>query len=177
MSHELRTPLNSLLILAKLLADNPDGNLTEKQIEFSQTIHAAGSDLLDLINDILDLSKVEAGKMELATTDVPLGDLRERIERAFRPVAEQKGLEFEVAVSGANVPPTIITDRQRLEQILRNLLSNAFKFTDEGRVTLTIGVGADGRPLHERAAQPRRRIVWRSSSRTPGSGSRTTSCA
>ena len=138
MSHELRTPLNSLLILAKLLSDNPEENLSEKQMEFAKTIHSAGSDLLDLINDILDLSKVEAGKMELATTDVPLGDLRERIERAFQPIAEQKGLEFEVAVSGANVPPAIHTDGQRLEQILRNLLSNAFKFTDEGRVGLRI---------------------------------------
>jgi HAMP domain-containing protein/CheY-like chemotaxis protein/signal transduction histidine kinase len=138
MSHELRTPLNSLLILAKLLADNPEDNLTEKQMEFAKTIHAAGSDLLDLINDILDLSKVEAGKMELATTDVPLGDLRERIERAFHPIAEQKSLEFEVSVSGANVPPAIHTDAQRLEQVLRNLLSNAFKFTDEGKVGLRI---------------------------------------
>ena len=138
MSHELRTPLNSLLILAKLLSDNPEENLSEKQMEFAKTIHSAGSDLLDLINDILDLSKVEAGKMELATTDVPLGDLRERIERAFLPIAEQKGLEFEVAVSGANVPPAIHTDGLRLEQILRNLLSNAFKFTDEGRVGLRI---------------------------------------
>ncbi len=144
MSHELRTPLNSLLILAKLLGDNPDGNLTQKQVEFSSTIHAAGSDLLDLINDILDLSKVEAGKMDLAATEIPLTELRERIERAFQPVAEQKRIGFEVTVSGANVPPTIVTDPQRLEQILRNLLSNAFKFTDEGGVTLTIEAGPTG---------------------------------
>jgi signal transduction histidine kinase len=138
MSHELRTPLNSLLILAKLLTDNPDGNLTQKQIEFAQTIHAAGSDLLDLINDILDLSKVEAGKMEISPTEVSLSELRERLERAFHPLAEQKRLEFEVAVHGANVPPSVLTDAQRLEQILRNLLSNAFKFTDRGRVALQI---------------------------------------
>jgi HAMP domain-containing protein/signal transduction histidine kinase/DNA-binding response OmpR family regulator len=138
MSHELRTPLNSLLILAKLLGDNPDENLTPKQIEFANTIHAAGSDLLDLINDILDLSKVEAGKMDIVPVEVSLGDLRERIERAFEPLAEQKRIEFEVAVAGANVPPTITTDAQRLEQILRNLLSNAFKFTDEGKVELRI---------------------------------------
>jgi HAMP domain-containing protein/CheY-like chemotaxis protein len=144
MSHELRTPLNSLLILARLLSDNTEQNLTDKQIEFANTIHAAGSDLLDLINDILDLSKVEAGKMEIAPTDISLSDLRERIERAFHPVAEQKGLEFEVAVAGANVPPTISTDAQRLEQILRNLLSNAFKFTDEGRVALRIEEGPTG---------------------------------
>ena len=144
MSHELRTPLNSLLILAKLLGDNPDGNLTPKQVEFSTTIHSAGSDLLDLINDILDLSKVEAGKMDLAASEIPLTELRERIERAFQPVAEQKRLAFEVAVSGANVPPTIVTDPQRLEQILRNLLSNAFKFTDDGGVSLTIEAGPTG---------------------------------
>ena len=144
MSHELRTPLNSLLILAKLLGDNPDGNLTPKQVEFSSTIHSAGSDLLDLINDILDLSKVEAGKMDLATSEIPLTELRERIERAFQPVAEQKRLAFEVTVSGANVPPTIVTDPQRLEQILRNLLSNAFKFTDDGSVSLRIEAGPTG---------------------------------
>jgi HAMP domain-containing protein/CheY-like chemotaxis protein/signal transduction histidine kinase len=144
MSHELRTPLNSLLILAKLLGDNPDGNLTPKQIEFSSTIHSAGSDLLDLINDILDLSKVEAGKMDLVASEIPLNELRERIERAFQPVAEQKRLAFEVTVSGANVPPTIGTDPQRLEQILRNLLSNAFKFTDDGSVSLTIESGPTG---------------------------------
>jgi HAMP domain-containing protein/CheY-like chemotaxis protein/signal transduction histidine kinase len=138
MSHELRTPLNSLLILAKLLSDNPEQNLTPKQIEFSQTIHAAGSDLLDLINDILDLSKVEAGKMEISPTEVSLGDLRERLQRAFQPIAEQKRLEFEVEIHGANVPPGILSDAQRLEQVLRNLLSNAFKFTDSGRVTLRI---------------------------------------
>ncbi|HET9675450.1 MAG TPA: response regulator, partial [Gaiellaceae bacterium] len=151
MSHELRTPLNSLLILAKLLTDNTEGNLSEKQIEFSQTIHSAGSDLLVLINDILDLSKVEAGKMELATRDIGLGDFRERLERAFEPLAVQKRLEFEVAVSGANVAPAINTDPQRLEQIIRNLLSNAFKFTDEGSVTLTIGEGPTGdRYMNER---------------------------
>jgi CheY-like chemotaxis protein/signal transduction histidine kinase/HAMP domain-containing protein len=144
MSHELRTPLNSLLILAKLLGDNPEGNLTPKQVEFSSTIHSAGSDLLDLINDILDLSKVEAGKMDLATSEIPLNELRERIERAFQPVAEQKRLAFDVIVSGANVPPTIVTDPQRLEQILRNLLSNAFKFTDDGSVSLTIEAGPTG---------------------------------
>jgi HAMP domain-containing protein/CheY-like chemotaxis protein/signal transduction histidine kinase len=151
MSHELRTPLNSLLILAKLLSDNTDRNLNDKQIEFAQTIHAAGSDLLVLINDILDLSKVEAGKMELATREIVLRDLRERLERAFAPMAAQKRLEFEVTVSGANVAPAIVTDPQRLEQILRNLLSNAFKFTDEGSVSLTIGEGPTGdRYMNER---------------------------
>src|SRR5438094_4751645 len=128
MSHELRTPLNSLLILAKLLSENAETNLTEKQIEYSRTIYSAGSDLLDLINDILDLSKVEAGKMEVRPDEVQLSDVREFAERTFRPLAEEKALEFAVEVKGANVPPTLVTDEQRLQQILKNLLSNAVKF-------------------------------------------------
>jgi HAMP domain-containing protein/CheY-like chemotaxis protein len=143
MSHELRTPLNSLLILAKLLSDNAESNLTAKQIEYSRTIYAAGSDLLDLINDILDLSKVEAGKMEVRPGEVQLSDVREFAERTFRPLAEEKALEFGVEVTGANVPPTIVTDEQRLQQILKNLLSNAVKFTDEGSVRLQIGVAGE----------------------------------
>src|SRR5437868_1110020 len=110
MSHELRTPLNSLLILAKLLQENPDGNLSEKQIEFSKTIHQAGSDLLELINDILDLSKVEAGKMDVSVSDVAVTELREYVERTFQPLAEQKGLELGVEIVGATIPPTIETD-------------------------------------------------------------------
>ncbi|MGE5689975.1 MAG: response regulator, partial [Pseudomonadota bacterium] len=137
MSHELRTPLNSLLILAKLLRDNPDGNLTEKQLEFAGTIHGAGTDLLELINDILDLSKVEAGKMEVAPADVPLTELRAFAERTFGPLADTKGLEFTVEIAD-DLPPSIHTDEQRLEQVLKNLLSNAFKFTDTGGVTLRI---------------------------------------
>jgi CheY-like chemotaxis protein/HAMP domain-containing protein/GAF domain-containing protein len=150
MSHELRTPLNSLLILAKLLQENPDGNLTEKQVEFANTIYSAGSDLLDLINDILDLSKVEAGRMDVNVSDVKLGDLREFVERSFRPVADDKTLSFEVDVHGANVPPTIETDEQRLQQILKNLLSNAFKFTEEGAVSLRIAL-AEGRQFASEA--------------------------
>jgi HAMP domain-containing protein/CheY-like chemotaxis protein/GAF domain-containing protein len=150
MSHELRTPLNSLLILAKLLADNPDNNLNEKQIEFANTIHSAGSDLLDLINDILDLSKVEAGRMGVNVEDVKLSDVRDFVERSFRPVAEDKALEFEIEVRGANVPPTIETDEQRLQQVLKNLLSNAFKFTEEGAVKLRVGV-AEGRQFASEA--------------------------
>jgi hypothetical protein len=144
MSHELRTPLNSLLILAKLLGENPDQNLNDKQIEFANTIYSAGSDLLDLINDILDLSKVEAGRMDVHVDDVKLSDLRDFVERAFQPVAEDKDLAFEIEVRGANVPPTIETDEQRLQQVLKNLLSNAFKFTDVGGVKLRIGI-AEGR--------------------------------
>src|SRR5436305_7781301 len=144
MSHELRTPLNSLLILAKLLGENPEENLSEKQIEFADTIYSAGSDLLNLINEILDLTKVEAGRMDVNVGDVRLTDLREFVERSFRPVAEDKELTFEIGVRGANVPPTIETDEQRLQQVLKNLLSNAFKFTDRGSVQLRVGV-AEGR--------------------------------
>jgi len=140
MSHELRTPLNSLLILAKLLGENPDTNLNEKQIEFANTIYGAGSDLLDLINDILDLSKVEAGRMDVNVGDVKLSDLRDFVERSFRPVAEDKSLDFEIEVHGANVPPTIETDEQRLQQVIKNLLSNAFKFTQSGGVNLRMGL-------------------------------------
>jgi signal transduction histidine kinase/CheY-like chemotaxis protein len=143
MSHELRTPLNSLLILSRMLAENGDGNLHPQQIEFAETIHAAGNDLLALINDILDLSKVEAGKMELNLGPLALVDLCEDVERAFRPVAEQNGLEFRIERDHA-LPPALVTDEQRLQQVLRNLLSNAFKFTQKGSVTLHIGPDEDG---------------------------------
>jgi signal transduction histidine kinase/CheY-like chemotaxis protein/HAMP domain-containing protein len=139
MSHELRTPLNSLLILAKLLSDNPDENLTDKQTEFARTIHRAGSDLLELINDILDLSKVEAGKMDVHTSPLEVRGLCETIEQTFLPVAEQKGLDFDVRVD-RETPPTVSTDEQRMRQVLRNLLSNAFKFTETGRITLHVSV-------------------------------------
>ena len=143
MSHELRTPLNSLLILSRMLAENGDGNLHPQQIEFAETIHAAGNDLLALINDILDLSKVEAGKMELNLGPLALVDLCEDVERAFRPVAEQNALEFRIERDHA-LPPALVTDEQRLQQVLRNLLSNAFKFTQKGTVTLHIGPDEDG---------------------------------
>jgi HAMP domain-containing protein/signal transduction histidine kinase/CheY-like chemotaxis protein len=138
MSHELRTPLNSMLILSRLLAENEDGLLTPRQVEFAQTIHSAGGDLLSLINDILDLSKVEAGRMELDLSPIALADICEDTERAFRPVAEQNQLEFTLELD-PNLPPAIVSDDQRLKQILKNLLSNAFKFTPEGGVTLSIG--------------------------------------
>ncbi|HEV7134415.1 MAG TPA: response regulator, partial [Gaiellaceae bacterium] len=142
MSHELRTPLNSLLILAKLLAENADKNLNDRQIEFAKTIHQAGADLLDLINDILDLSKVEAGKMDVNAGEVALGDIRDYVERTFRPLAQEKGLDLAVEIVGASVPPTVYTDEQRLQQVLKNLLSNAVKFTDTGAVTMRIEVAA-----------------------------------
>ncbi|SEG03728.1 Signal transduction histidine kinase [Actinacidiphila yanglinensis] len=137
MSHELRTPLNSLLILAKLLADNADANLSPKQVEFAETIHGAGSDLLQLINDILDLSKVEAGKMDVSPTRIALVQLVDYVEATFRPLTAEKGLDFSVRVS-PELPVTLHTDEQRLLQVLRNLLSNAVKFTDSGSVELVI---------------------------------------
>ncbi|MFI9361422.1 HAMP domain-containing protein [Kitasatospora sp. NPDC053057] len=137
MSHELRTPLNSLLILAQLLAQNATGNLTAKQVEYAGVIHSAGTDLLQLINDILDLSKVEAGKMELSPEPFAVRELLEYVESSFLPLADQKGLTFEVAVD-RSVPEELVTDQARLRQVLRNLLSNAIKFTDNGRVELRI---------------------------------------
>jgi signal transduction histidine kinase/CheY-like chemotaxis protein/CHASE3 domain sensor protein len=137
MSHELRTPLNSSLILAKLLADNSAGNLNDEQIRFAQTIYSAGNDLLHLINDILDISKVEAGKLELVVEDLPLRRVVENLGHTFGPMARQKQLQFSATVD-ANVPLTIHTDRQRLEQVLKNLLSNAVKFTESGAVSLHV---------------------------------------
>ena len=140
MSHELRTPLNSSLILAKILADNKPGNLTDEQVKFAQTISAAGKDLLALINDILDLSKIEAGKIEVSSETVMLAGTVDTLVKSFQPVAQEKGLGFEVAFdSGA--PERIETDPQKLGQILKNLLSNALKFTERGNVTLRISSG------------------------------------
>ncbi|MFD3825727.1 HAMP domain-containing protein, partial [Streptomyces sp. NPDC058625] len=145
MSHELRTPLNSLLILAKLLADNADGNLSPKQVEFAETIHGAGSDLLQLINDILDLSKVEAGKMDVSPTRIALVQLVDYVEATFRPLTAEKGLDLSVRVS-PELRATLHTDEQRLLQVLRNLLSNAVKFTDSGSVELVIRPARDDVP-------------------------------
>ncbi len=137
MSHELRTPLNSLLILAQLLAQNPTRNLTPKQVEYAGVIHSAGSDLLQLINDILDLSKVEAGKMDVAPERVSLHRLLDYVEATFHPLTTQKGLHFRVSTAGS-VPGELLTDDSRLRQVLRNLLSNAVKFTESGGVELHI---------------------------------------
>jgi signal transduction histidine kinase/HAMP domain-containing protein len=144
MSHELRTPLNSLLILSKLLLENERGNLSEKDLEFARTIHTAGTDLLQLISDILDLSKIEAGKMEILTDLVDVADVQAYVTRTFDPIAADKGLDFAIDAD-QSVPAAILTDEQRLEQILRNLLSNAFKFTEHGGVTLRIRRLPDGR--------------------------------
>ena len=149
MSHELRTPLNSLLILARLLAQNPGRNLTAKQVEYANVIHSAGSDLLQLINDILDLSKVEAGRMDVHPERFPLRALLEDVQATFQPLTAEKGLTFGVEAA-AEAPAEMFTDRQRLRQVLGNLLSNAVKFTVRGRVVLRVGLGVpapDGRPV------------------------------
>jgi len=139
MSHELRTPLNSLLILSKTLADNRDKNLTAEQVKFASTVYSSGNDLLALINEILDLSKVEAGKMPIDPQDIKITDMQEYLEQTFKPVAEHKGLKFEVEIA-AELPKKMFTDNSRLHQILKNLLSNAFKFTEQGKVVLHLGV-------------------------------------
>jgi len=141
MSHELRTPLNSLLILSQVLAENRDGNLTPEQVKFAQTVYTSGNDLLSLINEILDLSKVEAGKMPMIPKQFRLADVRDYLDQTFRHVAEQKGLSFEVQME-PQLPETAFSDLNRLQQILKNLLSNAFKFTAQGGVVLRVGRGA-----------------------------------
>ena len=143
MSHELRTPLNSLLILSKLLADNAQGNLNDKQVEFARTINSAGSDLLNLINDILDLSKIESGTVTIEVGEMPMQHLKQHMERTFRQLAADKGLDFNVQFDG-KLPQTIRTDEKRLQQIVLNLLSNAFKFTSKGSVTLGVRCAEGG---------------------------------
>lgn len=183
MSHELRTPLNSSLILAKLLADNREENLTEEQVKFAQTIYSAGNDLLNLINDILDISKVEAGKLELKPQELAVQHLASSLQSVFEPMAQQKKLAFKIDVDPAT-PNTIYTDRQRLEQILKNLLSNAIKFTDRGNISLRIstnehdqvsftvkdsGIGIDP-DMHEAIFAPFRQVDGTSSRRYGGTG-------
>ncbi|MCW6051681.1 HAMP domain-containing protein [Lyngbya sp. CCAP 1446/10] len=143
MSHELRTPLNSLLILARLLSDNPDGNLSSKQVEYTRTIYSAGTDLLELINDILDLAKIESGTMSVDIEQVLFGDLREHLDRTFRQIALDKKLSFKIELEAA-LPKGIYTDAKRLQQVLKNLLSNAFKFTERGEVKLGVEVVREG---------------------------------
>ncbi|MDB5053909.1 MAG: histidine kinase [Bacilli bacterium] len=142
MSHELRTPLNSMLILSQLLVENKDGNMLPKQIEFAHAIHTSGSDLIRLIDEILDLSKVEAGKIEIMPELVELSDLKENISRSFIFLANKKNLSFNIHVDD-EVPPNLYIDSYRVEQILNNLLSNAFKFTKQGGVTLAIALASD----------------------------------
>jgi CheY-like chemotaxis protein/HAMP domain-containing protein/GAF domain-containing protein len=143
MSHELRTPLNSLLILAEMLSDNADGNLTTKQREFAQTIYDSGTDLLSLINDILDMAKIESGTMTVEVSEVSFPELCDYVERTFRPVAENRDLQFTTEL-GDGLPRAVCTDAKRLQQVLRNLLSNAFKFTEDGKVALQVEPAQQG---------------------------------
>jgi CheY-like chemotaxis protein len=158
MSHELRTPLNSLLILSNLLGDNRDGNLSSQQIEYVRTIHSSGSDLLSLINDILDMSKVESGTVSLEAAEVPLGELAAYVTRTFQQVAENKHLGFAVAID-PNLPATLWTDGKRLQQVLKNLLANAFKFTEQGRVDLRIAPAARGWSVENQQLNAAQRVV------------------
>ncbi len=138
MSHELRTPLNSILLLSKMLAENKAGRLTQKQTEFARTINSSGTELMELINEILDLSKIESGKFEIHNEAISLKEFTRRMERHFKHLAQQKNIAFSITISPES-PEEICTDRQRLEQIIKNLLSNAFKFTTEGQITLSVG--------------------------------------
>ncbi len=131
MSHELRTPLNSILILAQQLGDNPERNLTPKQVEFARTVHGAGTDLFNLITDILDLSKIESGTVTVDAEELMFTDIVATVSRAFRLEAERRKLDFDVQI-GSALPPRVFTDSKRLQQVLKNLLSNAFKFTSVG---------------------------------------------
>jgi signal transduction histidine kinase/HAMP domain-containing protein/ActR/RegA family two-component response regulator len=150
MSHELRTPLNSLLMLASELKDNPEHNLTEAQVQYASVIHSSGTDLLRLLNDILDLAKVESGTVTLEISDLPLIELKRALERDFGHVADKKGVGFSVELA-ADLPAAIATDPGRLRQVLKNLLSNAFKFTEQGEVSLRVSRADNGwHPANER---------------------------
>jgi HAMP domain-containing protein/CheY-like chemotaxis protein/signal transduction histidine kinase len=155
MSHELRTPLNSILVLGQQLSDNPDGNLTPKQVEFSRTIHGAGTDLLNLITDILDLSKIESGTVSVEAEEVYFASLLDMVERPFRHEAENRRLSFEVETD-PHLTRSIVTDSKRLQQVLKNLLSNAFKFTEVGGVRLSASLAkngwSEGHPILGKAA-------------------------
>jgi signal transduction histidine kinase/CheY-like chemotaxis protein/methyl-accepting chemotaxis protein len=158
MSHELRTPLNSMLILAQLLTGNKEGNLTEKQVEYADTIHDSGKELLKIINDILDLSKVEAGKIEVNPEELAFANLATSMEKRFRPVAEEKALHFAINLAD-NLPPTFYTDEQRLTQMITNLFSNAFKFTHEGTITFDIQRPVAGIDLSRSKLHPNQAIA------------------
>ncbi|MGO8796511.1 MAG: HAMP domain-containing protein, partial [Candidatus Sulfotelmatobacter sp.] len=155
MSHELRTPLNSILVLGQQLSDNPDGNLTPKQVEFSRTIHGAGTDLLNLITDILDLSKIESGTVSVEAEEVFFASLLDAVQRPFRHEAENRHLSFKVE-SDPNLARSVVTDSKRLQQVLKNLLSNAFKFTEVGGVRLSVSLAksgwTEGHPILSKAA-------------------------
>src|SRR3954465_9312067 len=149
MSHELRTPLNSLLILSDQLSKNPEGNLTARQTEFAKTIHSSGNDLLMLINDILDLSKIESGTVMVDASELRLDDLHGYVERTFRHVAESKTVDFLIRMA-PDLPASVVTDAKRLQQVAKNPLANAFKFPPRGQVPLTVEPVTSGwHPDHE----------------------------
>src|ERR1043166_7758382 len=137
MSHELRTPLNSLLILAQQLYENAEGNLNEKQTRYAKTIHSCGDDLLQLINDILDLSKIESGFISANISNIRFNEITSFVETTFKPIADSKNLKFRIELD-SDLPESFDTDSQRLNQILKNLLSNSFKFTEKGEITFKI---------------------------------------
>src|SRR5262249_52960670 len=143
MANEVRTPLNSILILSQQLADNAAGNLLPRQVEFARNVHSSGSDLLNLINDILDLSKIESGTVTVEAEEIPFAGLRDIIDRNFRHVAESKNLPFNVHFS-SDLPRALISDSKRLQQILKNLISNAVKFTAQGHVEVRVGFATSG---------------------------------
>jgi HAMP domain-containing protein/CheY-like chemotaxis protein/signal transduction histidine kinase len=143
MSHELRTPLNSLLILARLFAENSDGNLSDKQIEYARTIHSSGNDLLGLINDILDLAKIESGTMSIDPEPMAFTELRNHLDRTFCQIAQDRNLDFQIHFD-PQLPRNVYTDTKRLQQVLKNLLSNAFKFTEQGQVCLSVYLATEG---------------------------------
>ncbi len=191
MSHELRTPLNNLLILARVLADNTEGNLSPKQIKFAETIHSSGTDLLALINDILDLSKIESGKMDVEVGNVGFAELEDYCIRTFRHVAEGKGLDFTIDTQSDISGEVMRTDVKRLQQVLKNLLSNALKFTEQGSVKLHMARAAKGwsstHPVLNRAksvitfsvvdtgigiAQEKQRIIFEAFQQADGTTSR-----
>ncbi|MFU8806041.1 MAG: response regulator, partial [Bradymonadaceae bacterium] len=158
MSHELRTPLNSMLILSKMLAENPESTLTTKQVEFAETIWSSGADLLALINEILDLSKIESGTMALQISEVPLPSLRDDLDRMFSQIASRKKLDFSILLD-TELPAEIHTDPKRLHQLLKNLLSNAFKFTEKGSVEVHIGTYTGPRDFNSEALREAEEVV------------------
>src|SRR5208337_1750052 len=159
MSHELRTPLNSLLLLSRDLSENSGGNLTAEQVESAKIIRKSGMELLQLIDEVLDLSKIEAGSMSLKVREVFLKDVAEYVERGFKHLAAEKDIAFEIVMDDT-LPEAITTDRQRLEQILKNLLSNAFKFTDRGSVTVEIHRPAAGVNLSKSGLRSGRAVAF-----------------
>ncbi len=168
MSHELRTPLNSILVLGQQLSDNPDGNLTPKQVEFARTIHGAGTDLLNLISDILDLSKIESGTVSVEAEEVFFASLLDMVARPFRHEAENRRLNFEVHTD-PHLTRSLVTDSKRLQQVLKNLLSNAFKFTEHGSVRLSVSLAERGLERRHPGSAPAPHRWWRSKSPIPAS--------